>query len=162
MAASLAAEDPVLLLQSAAHDHIPLDPKAQAQAQLQGEPQEVPVSEERPTIEAIIEEAMTASSYREQIVHHRVFEARDARLGSPNPPISDEICTALRMARGINTLYLHQSQAIDALYQHKHVIVSTSTASGKSVIYQVPLLRFLQEDPEARAIFIYPTKEASH
>jgi DEAD/DEAH box helicase domain-containing protein len=148
----------VLLLQAAAHDHIPLDPKALAKAQLEGEPQAVPKSEERPSIEAIIEEAMAATSYREQIVHHRVFEAREARVGSPHPPLSDDICTALRTARGIDTLYMHQSQAIDALYQQKHVIVSTSTASGKSVIYQVPLLRFLQEDPEARAIFIYPTK----
>ena len=64
---------------------------------------------------------------------------------------------------------------MDALEQGRHVIVSTSTASGKSVIYQacrpsrspytkdidllqVPFLRDLAQDPQSTAIFIYPTK----
>lgn len=52
-------------------------------------------------------------------------------------PVSDNIWTALRGSRKITSLYTHQVAAINALSEGQHVIVSTSTASGKSVIYQV-------------------------
>ena len=81
---------------------------------------------------------------------------------------------ALESSRKITSFYTHQAAAIDAVREGKHVIVSTSTASGKSVIYQVcilfqailaikvelqvPMLRFLEEDEDAKAIYIYPTK----
>lgn len=40
----------------------------------------------------------------------------------------------------------------------KHVIVSTATASGKSLIYQIPVLASLEQDPTAKALYIFPTK----
>lgn len=52
------------------------------------------------------------------------------------PPLSDSIAQALRDSRKIISFYTHQVAAIRALSQGRHVIVSTSTASGKSVIYQ--------------------------
>lgn len=92
-------------------------------------------------------------------------------------PISHTITRALRDSRKISTFYTHQAAAIDAIREGKNVIVSTSTASGKSVIYQVrlttpllngrkngciisqvPMLRFLEEDRGSKAIYIYPTK----
>jgi DEAD/DEAH box helicase domain-containing protein len=57
--------------------------------------------------------------------------------GTLHPPLSDTILQALRDARNITALYTHQVAAISAISNRKHVIVSTSTASGKSVIYQV-------------------------
>jgi hypothetical protein len=56
------------------------------------------------------------------------------------PGLSENIKHALKVARGIEQLYIHQVAAIDALSQRQHVIVSTSTASGKSVIYQVAIM----------------------
>lgn len=49
-------------------------------------------------------------------------------------------------------------QAIDALLGGAHVVVCTSTASGKSVCYSVPILEALAADPEACALFMFPTK----
>lgn len=77
-------------------------------------------------------------------------------------PLSPTIQVALKDSRNISSLYSHQVTAINAIGHGKNVIVSTSTASGKSVIYQVPLLRFLEEDPEATAIFVYPTKVCAY
>jgi DEAD/DEAH box helicase domain-containing protein len=65
------------------------------------------------------------------------FDTVLADVGTPDPPLSDPIVMALRDARRITTLYTHQANAIAALSRGKNVIVSTSTASGKSVIYQV-------------------------
>lgn len=50
------------------------------------------------------------------------------------------------------------TQAIDALLQGSNVVVCTSTASGKSVCYTVPILEALAADPEACALFMFPTK----
>ncbi len=58
-----------------------------------------------------------------------------------DPPLSETISGALWDSRKITTLYSHQVAAINSLAQLRHVIVSTSTASGKSVIYQVRISR---------------------
>ncbi len=39
-----------------------------------------------------------------------------------------------------------------------HVVVCTSTASGKSVCYNVPILETLGNDPETCALYMFPTK----
>lgn len=49
-------------------------------------------------------------------------------------------------------------QAIDAVMDGHHVVVSTSTASGKSLCYVLPVLEALVADPSACAIFMFPTK----
>ena len=57
--------------------------------------------------------------------------------GNLDEPLPQMVQQALHDARKINSLYLHQTAAINAIAKKRHVIVSTSTASGKSVIYQV-------------------------
>ena len=70
-------------------------------------------------------------------------------IAMPDPPLSETIMKALQDSQKIMSLYSHQAAAINAIAQGKNVIVSTSTASGKSVIYQVPtqlkLLPFLYQ-----------------
>ncbi|KAI0273825.1 DEAD/H helicase [Gloeopeniophorella convolvens] len=148
------AEDPAALLKVAARDHIPLN----ASTNREGDPSQIPNPEKRPSIDHIVNEIYDQQWYTEQIMHRRTFEAKEGTLGTLDPPLSDAIQAALRDARSITSLYTHQADAITALSDGKDVIVSTSTASGKSVIYQVPLLRFLEQDGNAKAIFIYPTK----
>ena len=55
-------------------------------------------------------------------------------------------------------LYAHQAEAINAARQGYHVMVSTSTASGKTLCYNVPVLEAMLEDPQSRALYLYPTK----
>jgi DEAD/DEAH box helicase domain-containing protein len=55
-------------------------------------------------------------------------------------------------------MYAHQARAIEAALARRHVVVSTPTASGKSLCFHVPVLQALAEDPEARAVYLYPTK----
>ncbi|KAF9234482.1 P-loop containing nucleoside triphosphate hydrolase protein [Melanogaster broomeanus] len=147
LSATPAGEDPVELLQAAARDHIPAAVKAT-----------IPSPEERNSIDDVVLEIQEQEWYKNQIVDRRTFAAREAREGTLDESLSESIQQALRDARKISSLYLHQAAAINAIWRKKHVIISTSTASGKSVIYQVPLLRLLEEDPTATAIFVYPTK----
>ncbi|KIK92020.1 hypothetical protein PAXRUDRAFT_13476 [Paxillus rubicundulus Ve08.2h10] len=154
LSATPAGEDPVDLLQAAARDHIPVNPKAKEPPKAS----KIPSPEERDSIDEVIREIQEQDWYRNQIVDRRTFEAREARQGTLDEPLSESIQQALRDSRKITSLYLHQAATINAVATKKHVIVSTSTASGKSVIYQVPLLRLLEEDPSTTAIFVYPTK----
>ncbi|KAG9318135.1 DEAD H helicase [Chiua virens] len=160
LSATPEGEDSVALLQAAARDHIPVNPQAKGfnRAAQCDDKLTVPGPEDRPSIDQVIQEIQDQEWYKGQIVDRRTFDAREARPGCLDEPLSESIQQALLDARKISALYLHQATAVNAIAKKHNVIVSTSTASGKSVIYQVPLLRFLEEDPSTTAVFIYPTK----
>jgi hypothetical protein len=81
-----------------------------------------------------------------QVVHVQHTPARLPRHLTPSLPLSDSTHAALA-ARGIGQLFVHQAAAVDALcFQRKHVVVATSTASGKSLCYNVPMLEALAHD----------------
>jgi len=105
----------------------------------------------------VIAEIEGEPRYRGQIVHRQRFPARPARYAVPPRPVSRPVAAALAH-RGIDRLYLHQVQALEAVREGASVIVTTGTASGKSLCYMLPVLETLADDPEARALFVYPTK----
>ncbi|KAG9075170.1 hypothetical protein FS749_013180, partial [Ceratobasidium sp. UAMH 11750] len=166
LAACLAtSEDPVVLLTNAAQDHIPVDPTAildQTHAGSSRGALPVPTPKDRKSIKEVIAELKLSEDeghlYRDQIVYERVFDQREARWGKLDHPLPGAIAPALESARSVTGFYSHQAEAINAIWSGKNVIVSTSTASGKSIIYQVPILSALQKDKDVTAMFIYPTK----
>lgn len=85
----------------------------------------------------------------------RTFDAKLPQYDSI--ALSDPIAAALE-EKGIHQLYVHQTEAIKGLYEGHDVIVSTSTASGKSLIYQIPVLENLLTDRSSKAMYIFPTK----
>ncbi len=64
--------------------------------------------------------------------------------------------------RGISCPWSHQSAAAELAYAGRHVVVSTGTASGKSLAYQLPVLNALATDPRARVLYLSPTKALGH
>lgn len=108
----------------------------------------------------IIDEIRAMDWYFAQIVPegHRVFEAQSAVYGDLTFQLSQDLVNALYNTKGITQFYLHQAEAINSLYAGEDVIVSTSTSSGKSLIYQVPMLHELGRDPNSRGMYIFPTK----
>jgi DEAD/DEAH box helicase domain-containing protein len=89
-----------------------------------------------------------------------VGEAHNSR-GEPRfTPPPDYLHQDLRgaLARlGIEQLYCHQAQALAAAWEHP-VIVTTGTASGKSMCFNLPTIEVLCRDARARALYLYPTK----
>jgi DEAD/DEAH box helicase domain-containing protein len=63
--------------------------------------------------------------------------------------------------RGISRLYDHQARAIEAALSGRHVVIATPTASGKSLCLHLPVLNAISQDPNASAIYLYPTKALS-
>ncbi|KAK5138231.1 hypothetical protein LTR08_004927 [Meristemomyces frigidus] len=121
-------------------------------------PKSIPT--DRQSIPAIIAEIKAAEWYTGQIVPdgHRVFDPQEALYGDLAFPLSQALVNALYSTRQITAFYTHQASAINALHAGHNVIVSTSTSSGKSLIYQLPALHALEADREARALYIFPTK----
>jgi DEAD/DEAH box helicase domain-containing protein len=64
--------------------------------------------------------------------------------------------------RGISAPWSHQAQAAELAHAGRHVVVSTGTASGKSLAYQLPVLNALATDPRARVLYLSPTKALGH
>ena len=76
-------------------------------------------------------------------------------------PIPDSLHESIRetlAARGLEALYEHQGTAFAAARRGEHVIVSTGTASGKTLAFNLPVLNALAADPKLRALYLYPTK----
>ncbi|MBT8340086.1 MAG: DEAD/DEAH box helicase, partial [Desulfatitalea sp.] len=76
-------------------------------------------------------------------------------------PMSEAITlpTRTRLAQlGIQQLYSHQNQAVEAICQGRHTVVATPTASGKSMIYNIPVVQAVDQDPSARALYLFPLK----
>ena len=76
-------------------------------------------------------------------------------------PLPDDVAPALRAAlsaRGIDRLYTHQAAAWRAVRAGRHLVVVTPTASGKTLCYNLPVLQRILEEPQARALYLFPTK----
>ncbi len=64
-------------------------------------------------------------------------------------------------ARGIRRLYSHQAEVFSEVAAGRHVTVVTPTASGKTLCYNMPVLTRILAEPEARALYLFPTKALS-
>ncbi|KAH3667900.1 hypothetical protein WICMUC_005178 [Wickerhamomyces mucosus] len=110
-------------------------------------------SEERPGIPEMIEKIKT-TNYKNQIEATYILENRDALYEELDFEISDNLKNSL----SIKGFYSHQAEALNAINRGENVIISTSTSSGKSLIYQIPVLNILENIPHSTAMYIFPTK----
>ncbi|MGV8050351.1 MAG: DEAD/DEAH box helicase [Anaerolineaceae bacterium] len=61
-------------------------------------------------------------------------------------------------SQGIHQLYSHQAEAIAYIQDGSNVVIATGTASGKTLCYNLPILDGLLKDPNAKALYLFPTK----
>lgn len=88
------------------------------------------------------------------------WERIPARRAS-TAPFPEDLHPALKTAlqsSEIRSLYSHQSDAWHRVHEGRHVAVATGTASGKTLCYNLPVLDRLLRHPDARALYIFPTK----
>ncbi len=87
----------------------------------------------------------------------RILPARSAVYAPFPAGVDDRLRRALR-TRGIEQLYTHQAVAVEHALARRNVVVTTPTASGKTLCYNVPVLSTILRDPSARALYLFPTK----
>jgi len=108
-------------------------------------------------VAAFLDQIRQQPDYRGQIAHVETVAARQPTYAEPGRPLPHEIQAALRQV-GIQRLWSHQARAVDAVADGHDVVVVTGTASGKTMCYNLPVAKALLAAPEARAMYIYPTK----
>ena len=92
-----------------------------------------------------------------QVVFQKTLPAKSPTWAEPQRPWPDMIQSFLQ-STGIDNLYRHQAKAIDFIRNGHHVIVATPTASGKTLVYDLPVLEHFLTDPDFTALYIFPLK----
>ena len=77
---------------------------------------------------------------------------------APFPEGVDPHLRQVLSARGIDQLYTHQAAAVEHALAGRNVVITTPTASGKTLCYNAPVLSAILTDPSARALYLFPTK----
>ncbi len=95
--------------------------------------------------------------YARQVTGRRVLEEEPARLAEPRRPFSPAIAGVLKDL-GLPGLWSHQARAMDYVRAGQDVVITTPTASGKSLVYNLPFLERRLADPDATAIYLFPLK----
>lgn len=91
-----------------------------------------------------------------EVVHHEVIRAREATFAEW-PPLPEPLLAALRR-RGMERPWAHQARALGLVDEGRDVAVVTPTASGKSLVYTLPVLARAMRERGSRALFVYPLK----
>ena len=105
----------------------------------------------------ILDDLLTSPTTGPCITATRHFAPRPPVLAPFPPSLDPRIAEALR-ARGIHDLYAHQARAWELIEKGHHVVVVTPTASGKTLCYNLPALQCLVHQPDARILYLFPTK----
>lgn len=91
------------------------------------------------------------------IRHQPASEGQFADIPATVPPDLAKVLNE----RGIARLYTHQAECYQSLTDGRNVVVVTPTASGKTLCYNLPVLDRILREPEARAMYLFPTKALS-
>ena len=101
----------------------------------------------------LLNEIKASSRYQNQIVHIEEIPASEALY---TPLKLKTKVEAAFSELGIEDLYSHQTEAIDKIREEKNIVLCTTTASGKSLTYLIPIFEAVLDDPEATALYISP------
>src|SRR5262249_50711484 len=88
-------------------------------------------------------------------IHHQ--PSSDGEYRDLPASVDPRLCAALA-GRGIVRLYFHQAEAFEHIETGRNVVIVTPTASGKTLCYNLPVLNLLLREPDARAMYLFPTK----
>ncbi|MBO8140832.1 MAG: DEAD/DEAH box helicase [Firmicutes bacterium] len=91
------------------------------------------------------------------VTRWEVQPPRPARYGGFPAGLEPRLVAALR-ERGVDNLYVHQTEAVAAALSGHSVAVVTPTASGKTLCYNLPVLDAILKEPASRALYLFPTK----
>lgn len=111
----------------------------------------------RKNLQHFLEELKLEENVKENIVHWHTIEEKEAKTVEMPFHINENLIDALQK-RGVNELYTHQRSAFEAVQSGENIVAVTPTASGKTLCYNLPVLQAITENPQARALYIFPTK----
>jgi len=111
------------------------------------------------SVETVLRILQSDPAYRDQVEHIEVLPAREPVYGDASD-IESKVEAYLQLKE--IQLYQHQSDARTALRAGKNVVITTPTASGKTLAFNVPIFEELERDHSATALYVFPTKALSN
>ena len=108
-------------------------------------------------VERFIAEIVNSDWYSDQLVHWEKISGRKFIPGKLKSDLSQSMKNVLE-SKSIDRLYCHQVESIDLALLGRHFIITTSTASGKSLCYNIPVYETLSRDKFSTALYVFPTK----
>ena len=126
--------------------------------QVQSPPVRNPLTRRDNSLERVVEQMETLRRKPNSPI--TAIHRQPAREGkfSDVPDTVDERLKKVLAERGVSRLYSHQAEAFDRIGAGENVVLVTPTASGKTLCYNLPVLNQLLEDPNACALYLFPTK----
>ena len=117
------------------------------------------MSSARDSLEAYITGLKSFKGFTGDIVSHKIIDPMPAVYAEEQayPGFKNNL-TALFDTLGIDRLYTHQARAMNLILKGRHTVVATPTASGKSLIYNLPVMDTLLTDPQSHALYLFPLK----
>ncbi len=112
------------------------------------------------SIEEIIQSWKRSKSISPCITDLRVFHKKEGNY-QPFPDFLHPLLKEALRVEGIESLYSHQTEAIQYVQEGKDVVIVTPTASGKTLCYNLPVLNKKLSDPSSKAFYLFPTKALS-
>ncbi|HEY2980551.1 MAG TPA: DEAD/DEAH box helicase [Anaerolineales bacterium] len=109
------------------------------------------------TVAALLDYWQTDAASAANFTAWRTLAARPAQT-HPFPDGWPDALSRTLIAAGIHTLYSHQFEAWSHVRAGENILLSTGTASGKTLAYNLPVIAGLLENPNARALYLFPTK----
>ncbi|MBO0866583.1 MAG: DEAD/DEAH box helicase, partial [Mycobacterium sp.] len=110
----------------------------------------------------LLDAAVAGSEAGEHPLRHVADLPPRAGRSRPWPTWAEPDVVHAFVDRGISSPWSHQVDAAELAHAGHHVVISTGTASGKSLAYQLPILNALATDPRARVLYLSPTKALGH
>ncbi|MDM8536917.1 DEAD/DEAH box helicase [Desulfobacterales bacterium HSG17] len=108
-------------------------------------------------LEEYIQSLKTYKGFAGDIVCHKTIMPKPPDFASTDPLFSNDLSIIQKFLR-IKKLYHHQKKAIDMIKSGIHTVIATPTASGKSLIYNLPVIDTMIDDPDAHALYLFPLK----
>jgi len=106
---------------------------------------------------AFLDNLTAQTGYDGQIVHVEPIPAQEPAYGELDRPLAGPLQDSLQKRR-LLPLYTHQAEAINHTRAGRNVMVSTPSASGKTLCYNIPVLETILTEKYSRALYLFPTK----
>lgn len=112
-------------------------------------------------IHGFIQKLQEQRDSRKHIAAYREVPPREASYKKVQPPLPGPLMDYLASRQDMK-LYSHQGEVIEKIREGQNVVIVTSTASGKSLAFNLPVLESLWKDPRATALYLYPLKALAY
>ena len=111
-------------------------------------------------VDQLISKLKRDRSFMNCVTEWNVLPAKDGQYADFPVNLDSRIASVLQK-RGIHRLYTHQASSFQAASEKRDFVVVTPTASGKTMCYNLPVLSEILQNPDARALYLFPTKALS-